>query len=153
MAFWVSCCLHPGGCGASFLDELGRLGIGLRHHFLALGFGPGQFGLYFLGIGQTLGDLLTPLFQHLKDWSIGKPVKKNAHDAEADDLGEQVRPVHTRNVRAICFDSARRWPVILHSKTNEHSYDRITRKGLGAEHRTALTLRPTISPYFTRNRA
>ena len=60
---------------------------------VALGFGPGQFGLYLLGIGQALSDLLTPHFQHLEDWSIGEAVKDKAHDAEAGYLGEQLRPV------------------------------------------------------------
>ena len=84
---------HAGGCGPAFLDELTRLGIRLRHYFLALGFGPGQFGLYLLGIGQALSDLLTPHFQHLEDWSIGEAVKDKAHDAEAGYLGEQLRLV------------------------------------------------------------
>ena len=75
IAFCVSCCLHARGRGAGFLDQLGRLRVGLRHHFLALGLGPGQLGLDLLGIGQALGDLLTPRFQHLEDGSIGEPVQ------------------------------------------------------------------------------
>src|SRR6516225_9116987 len=53
--------LHPGGRQATFLDEFGRLGIGLGHHLLTLGLGPSQFGLYFFRVSQSLGDLLTPL--------------------------------------------------------------------------------------------
>jgi hypothetical protein len=90
---------HAGGRGPSFLDELGRLSIRLRHHFLALGFGPGQLGLYSLGVGHTQSDLLTSHLQHREDGSIGEPVKDQAHDAEADDLGEQMRPVHTEGRR------------------------------------------------------
>jgi len=86
--------LEADGCRTGFLDELVRLGICLGHHFLTLGFGPGQLSLYLLGIGQTLSDLLTPHFQHLEDRSIGEPIQDKANDAEAGYLGEQVRPVY-----------------------------------------------------------
>jgi hypothetical protein len=92
-------CQHAGGRGPSFFDEPGRLSIRLRHHFLALSFGPGELGLYALGVGHTQSDLLTSHFQHREDGSIGKPVKDRAHDAEADDLGEQMRPVHAEGRR------------------------------------------------------
>jgi len=85
--------LHAGRRRPGFLDELGRLRVGLRHHFLALGFGPRQFRVDSLGRGQALRDLFTPHFQHLEDWSIGVPVKDHAHDAEAGYLCKQLRPV------------------------------------------------------------
>ena len=61
MAFLVSCLLHAGRRGPGFLDELGRLGVGLRHHFLALGFGLGQLRFDLLGVGEALRDLFAPL--------------------------------------------------------------------------------------------
>ena len=102
--------------------NLTRLDIGLRHHFLALRFGLGQLRLYFLGIGQTLSDLLTPHVQHLEDWSIGEPVKDDAHDAEADDLGEQLRPVYTEgrgNPLDVCYRCLRR--CLRHQEKNIHN--------------------------------
>ena len=54
IAFCVSCCLHARGRGARFLDQLARLGVGLRQHFLALGLDPRQLGLDLLGVGQAL---------------------------------------------------------------------------------------------------
>ena len=58
--------LDPGGGGAGFLDEFGRLGVGLDEDLLTLGLGAGQFGLDFLGVGQALGD---PLRGALPAWS------------------------------------------------------------------------------------
>ena len=55
--------------------------------------GPGQVGLDFLGIGQTLGDEPAPLFQHRKDGAISESVEESTHDAKADDLGNQLRPI------------------------------------------------------------
>ena len=59
------------------------MSVGLRHHFLALGLGSGQLGLDLLGVGQALGDLLPPLFQHREDGPIGEPVEHGAHDARS----------------------------------------------------------------------
>ena len=89
----------------AFLDELARLGVCLRHHFLALGFGAGQLGLYLLGMGQALSDLLTPHLQQLEDSSIGEPVQDGAYDAEAGYLGQELRPVYTEG-RDDTFDGS-----------------------------------------------
>ena len=68
--------LHPRGRGVGFLDHFGRLRVGLHHDFLALGFGPGQFGFYLFVVRKSHGDLLPPFFQHLENGPIGKPMKQ-----------------------------------------------------------------------------
>jgi hypothetical protein len=40
------------------------------------------------------GDSPPPLLQHGKDGPISEPVKESANDAKADDLGNQLRPIH-----------------------------------------------------------
>jgi hypothetical protein len=45
------------------------------------------------GVGQSFGDLLASLLEHLQNTAVGKLVKKGANDAKADDLGTQVRPI------------------------------------------------------------
>src|SRR5262249_34008055 len=86
-----------GGRGAGFLDGFGRFGIRLRHHLLALGLGPVQFGLDLFGIRKPLGNLLAPLFQHGEDAPVSELVEYGAYDTEADDLRAEVRPVHTES--------------------------------------------------------
>ena len=86
--------LHAGRRSPGFLDEFGALGVGLRHHFLALGFGLVQLRFDFLGVGDALPDLFTPQFQHREDALVGELVEDGAHDREADDLRHQMRPVH-----------------------------------------------------------
>ena len=112
--------LQAGGGGPGLLDELGRLGIRLRHHFLTLGFGLGQLRLYLLCIGQALSDLLAPYFQHREDRSIGEPVQDQAHDAEADDLGEQMGPVHAEGRENRLGAPAINYPGLGHQWKNIH---------------------------------
>src|SRR5215813_4566272 len=89
--------LQAGRGGAGFLNELSRLGIGFEENFLALRLSLAQLRFYLLAVGQTLGDELTSLFQHPENRLISKPVKKGTNDAEADDLGNQMSPVHPEN--------------------------------------------------------
>jgi len=88
--------LHPGSCGMRFLDQLGGLGIGLHQDFVALRFGPSEFDAYLLPVRKSLRDLPAPLLQHFENWFVRKPVKNKADNAEADNLRNQVRPVHPK---------------------------------------------------------
>ncbi len=66
---------HSRGRNAALLQEVGCLGGGLRHRLLVVGLGPRQLRLYLLGVGETLGDELTPLRKHFEDGPIGKQVE------------------------------------------------------------------------------
>src|SRR5262249_48081822 len=57
----------------------------------------GQLGFDFLGIGEALGNLLATLFQHREDAAVSKLVKEGADYPEADDLGDEVRPIDTKS--------------------------------------------------------
>ena len=85
----------------SFLNEFGGLGIGLQQDFLALGLCLGQLSSYLFCVGKPLSDLTPSLFQHLEDRLIGEPIKNKADDGEADDLGNQMRPVHAEGIRKL----------------------------------------------------
>ena len=85
---------HASGDAAGFLDDPGRLGPGRGHRFLTLGLDGGERGVDLLGVGQTLRDLLSPLFEHPQYGLVCEPVEKRADDREADHLGGQMRPVH-----------------------------------------------------------
>src|SRR5215468_8498965 len=78
--------LHASGGLMSFLDQGSSLRVGPHHDFVPFGLGLSQFSLYSLGISESLGDLLAPLFQHLQDRFIRKAMQKDANDGEADDL-------------------------------------------------------------------
>jgi hypothetical protein len=43
-------------------------------------------------IRQAVGDLLTPLLEHLKDGAIGEPIQQRTDHREAECLGDQMRP-------------------------------------------------------------
>ena len=96
MAFWASCSCRRPAAAASFFDQLGCLDIGLHHNFPALDFGLCQLGFYLFCIGNALSDLLTPHFQHFEHGLIGVPVQDKANNAEADDLRDQMSPVHAK---------------------------------------------------------
>ena len=70
--------LDARGRGARLLDQLRRLGVGLRQHLLALRLDPGELGLDLLGVGQARRDLLAPRLEHLQDRLVGEPVQ-HAH--------------------------------------------------------------------------
>src|SRR5262249_26027550 len=106
--------------------------------------GLGQLGFYLLGIGQTLGDDLTPLLQHPEDGSIGKPVKQEANDTEADHLGEQMRPVHTESPGNLLDLPA----TALFRQQEKNIHNRTRRVGRWV----ALALCLTASRYLTRNK-
>ncbi len=87
-------CLDASGRRTRFLDQLLSLGIGFRQHTDALRLDAGQFGLDLLGVGQAARDLLAPRLEDLQDRLVGQQVQHDAHDAEADDLRDEVRPVN-----------------------------------------------------------
>src|SRR5262249_56837824 len=80
---------------ASFLDELRRLSVSLRHYFLTLCLCPRQLRFHLVGIRETLGDESAPIRQHSEDRPIGEAVKKKTDDAEADHLSYQMGPIYT----------------------------------------------------------
>ena len=85
--------LHAGGRGAGLFDQALALGIGLAQHVLPFGFDPGQLGLDLLGVGQPAGDLLPARLEDPQDRLVGEQVQDGAHDPEADDLRDEMRPV------------------------------------------------------------
>ena len=95
--------LLPHSCGGSvsFLNQFGRLTIGLQQDLLALVRRFLQFGGYLLRVGKSLSNLSSSLFQHLEDRLVGEPLEKKADDGEADDLGNQMRPVHAKGIREL----------------------------------------------------
>ena len=60
---------------------------------MALGLDAGQLGLDLLGVGEAARDLLPPGLEDLQDRLVGEQVQHGAHDAEADDLRDEMRPV------------------------------------------------------------
>ena len=83
-----------GGSGPRLLDRVRSLRVGLSDHLAALLLRPGQLDLDPLGVGQPFRDLPPPLLEHGEDAAIGEPVEEGADDSEADDLGDQMRPIH-----------------------------------------------------------
>src|ERR1700745_502080 len=84
--------LDSGGGAMGLFNELGRLSIGLQQDLLALSLSFGQFGSDLLCVGKSLSDLSSPLFQHLEDWLVGKPMEKQADDGETECLAKKRGP-------------------------------------------------------------
>jgi hypothetical protein len=55
-----------------------------------------ELGPDLLRIGETVGDLVPPLFEHLENGLVREPVQQSADDGEAERLGDQVRPRDTK---------------------------------------------------------
>src|SRR6185369_4376842 len=138
--------LHAGGRGVRFLDQFGRLRVGLQHGFPTLGFGLGEFSLYFFRACNSRSDLLTPLLQHFENWLVGISMKKKTDNGEADDLGNQMRPIHTKRPRNL-FDLP---PTLRLGQQNQSIHTRLSRC-LGAGYFSASC--PAVLSYLTRNRA
>ena len=86
--------LDSGGRRAGVLDQLLSLAVGFGQDGKALRLDPDQLRLDLLGVGQAAGDLLPPRLQHPQDRLVREQVQDTTHDPEADDLGDEVRPVN-----------------------------------------------------------
>src|SRR5262249_28749097 len=116
------------------LDILRTFFPGLPQYVLALGPRLGQLGFYFLGVGQTLGDLLAPGFEDLEDRSIGQGVQQRTDDGEADYLGSQMRPVDAER-RGNLFDLPG-GPVLLGQGDQQAHDPRPISRGTGRRKRS-----------------
>ena len=63
---------------------------------MAGGFRPGQFGFDFFRVGEAVSDSLPALFEHFQNGFVGEFVEQAGDDEEADDLGNEVRPIDTK---------------------------------------------------------
>jgi hypothetical protein len=81
------------GGGPRFLNQLVRLVAGLGQDAFALGLGVREFGLDFLGVGETFGDLLPARFQHGENRPVGKSPQHEENEGKTDRLREQNFPL------------------------------------------------------------
>jgi hypothetical protein len=91
--------LDARGRGPGLDDQLLAVLAGLLQDGEALRLDPRELRLDPVGVREAVGDLLPPRREHREDGLVREDVEDRAHDAEADGLRDQVRPVDAERPR------------------------------------------------------